>query len=87
MEERGVIFELKDLFQRGPEKNRIWALEGIILYAMAELYSKLIQRLIDINEFGRAKNFQEYSKFLCNNLDFFEMKRFIFTRKIKIYPN
>ncbi len=64
---------LKDLFQRGPEKIRIWALEGMILYApyMAELYSKLIQRLIDINEFERAKKFQKYNKFLCNNLDFF----------------
>ena len=69
--------KLKDLFQRGPEKNRIWALEGMILYAphMAELYSELIQRLIDINEFGRAKNFQEYNKFLCNNLDFFSNEK------------
>ena len=79
--------ELKDLFQRGPEKSRIWALEGMILYAphMAELYSKLIQRLIDINEFERAKLYQGYNKFLCNNLDFFsneQVHRYLTNKKI-----
>ena len=70
----GVSFSaFKDLFQRGPESSRIWALKGMILYApeFAELYSKLIDRLIAKKEFGRAEVIQRYTNILCLNLDFF----------------